>query len=141
MRNAECGTGFYHWHYRKPGAWAGRGRFPDGLKWRVVAQPGGTKYVICNGDEGDGRVHGPDDFGESFPFRVLKDRHRGGGGGAHEGVFTSGNEHPLAVKRVTACDRAVGEARWLGRSFWSRFQLKLGGVRRCGAFVCGEKRL
>jgi NADH-quinone oxidoreductase subunit F len=32
----------------------GGGGFPTGKKWEITRrQPGGKKYVICNGDEGD----------------------------------------------------------------------------------------
>ena len=47
--------------------------FPTGQKWRMVRkQPGDTKYVICNGDEGDPGAFMDRMILESFPYRVIE---------------------------------------------------------------------
>ena len=90
--------------------------FPTGQKWRVVnQQPGDTKYVICNGDEGDPGAFMDRMILESFPYRVIEGLALAAVAvGAHEGVFYIRHEYPLAVKRVRAAIAELEKRGWLG---------------------------
>jgi len=116
--------------------------FPTGQKWRVVArQPNETKYVICNGDEGDPGAFMDRMILESFPFRVIEGLAIAAlAVGAQEGIFYIRHEYPLAVKRVRAALAELERRGWLGEKL-----LGVGGPFRlsvfegAGAFVCGEE--
>jgi len=145
LSNAECGTRNAALEESKAGvsaeaqSWSGltsaatsgeiiatieksglRGRggagFPSGQKWRVVAQqPGDTKYVICNGDEGDPGAFMDRMILESFPYRVIEGLAIAAlAVGAHEGVFYIRHEYPLAVKRIRAAIAELERRGWLG---------------------------
>ena len=90
--------------------------FPSGQKWRVVSQQASdTKYVICNGDEGDPGAFMDRMILESFPFRVIEGLAIAAVAvGAHEGVFYIRHEYPLAVKRVRAAIAELEKRGWLG---------------------------
>jgi NADH-quinone oxidoreductase subunit F len=116
--------------------------FPSGQKWRVVAlQPGKTKYVICNGDEGDPGAFMDRMILESFPFRVIEGLAIAATAvGAHEGVFYIRHEYPLAVKRVRAAIEQLEKRGWLGDTLAGKdYPLKLTVFEGAGAFVCGEE--
>ncbi len=62
-----------------------------------------TKYVICNGDEGDPGAFMDRMLLESFPFRIIEGLAISAlATGATEGIFYVRREYPLAVKRVQA---------------------------------------
>jgi NADH:ubiquinone oxidoreductase subunit F (NADH-binding)/NADH:ubiquinone oxidoreductase subunit E/Pyruvate/2-oxoacid:ferredoxin oxidoreductase delta subunit len=90
--------------------------FPTGQKWRVVAQQTAeTKYVICNGDEGDPGAFMDRMLLESFPFRVIEGLAIAAVAvGACEGIFYIRREYPLAVKRVRAAIAELQKRGWLG---------------------------
>jgi NADH-quinone oxidoreductase subunit F len=90
--------------------------FPTGQKWRVVAQQTAeTKYVICNGDEGDPGAFMDRMLLESFPYRVIEGMALAAlAVGAHEGIFYIRHEYPLAVKRVRAAIKLMRKRGWLG---------------------------
>jgi NADH-quinone oxidoreductase subunit F len=90
--------------------------FPTGQKWRVVSQQTNeTKYVICNGDEGDPGAFMDRMILESFPFRVIEGLAIAAMAvGAHEGIFYIRHEYPLAVKRVRAAIAELERRGWLG---------------------------
>jgi len=116
--------------------------FPTGPKWRVArAQPGDTKYVICNGDEGDPGAFMDRMILESFPFRVIEGLAISAVAvGAHEGIFYIRHEYPLAVKRVNAAIAECEKRGWLGaRLLGTDYPLKLSIKEGAGAFVCGEE--
>jgi NADH:ubiquinone oxidoreductase subunit F (NADH-binding)/NADH:ubiquinone oxidoreductase subunit E/Pyruvate/2-oxoacid:ferredoxin oxidoreductase delta subunit len=116
--------------------------FPSGQKWRVVAQqPGETKYVICNGDEGDPGAFMDRMILESFPFRVIEGLSIAAVAvGAHEGIFYIRHEYPLAVKRVRAAIAELEKRGWLGEKLLGGdYSLKLSVFEGAGAFVCGEE--
>ena len=51
----------------------GGGGFPTHIKWQKAQEaPGDTKYVICNGDEGDPGAFMDRMLLESFPYRVIE---------------------------------------------------------------------
>ncbi len=116
--------------------------FPSGLKWRVVSQqPGETKYVACNGDEGDPGAFMDRMILESFPFRVIEGLAIAAlAVGAREGVFYIRHEYPLAVKRVRAALEQLEQRGWLGEKLLGKnYPLKLTVFEGAGAFVCGEE--
>ena len=90
--------------------------FPSGQKWRVVSQQtNDTKYVICNGDEGDPGAFMDRMILESFPFRVIEGLAIAAVAvGAREGIFYIRHEYPLAVKRVRAAIADLEQRGWLG---------------------------
>ena len=116
--------------------------FPTGRKWRLVSrQTAGTKYVICNGDEGDPGAFMDRMILESFPFRVIEGLAIAAvAAGAHEGIFYVRHEYPLAVKRVRAAITAMEKRGWLGdKLLGADFPLRLSLMEGAGAFVCGEE--
>ncbi len=116
--------------------------FPTGQKWRVMAQqPGDTKYVICNGDEGDPGAFMDRMILESFPFRVIEGLMIAAlATGAHEGIFYIRHEYPLAVKRVRAAIAELERRGWLGEKLLGVGEpFKLSVFEGAGAFVCGEE--
>lgn len=116
--------------------------FPTGPKWRLARkQPGETKYVICNGDEGDPGAFMDRMLLESFPFRIIEGLAIAAVAvGAHEGIFYIRHEYPLAVKRVRAAIKLCTKRGWLGEKlFGQEYPLHLSIKQGAGAFVCGEE--
>jgi NADP-reducing hydrogenase subunit HndC len=107
----------------------------------LAAAPGPTKYVICNGDEGDPGAFMDRSVLESDPHRVVEGMLIAGyATGSSKGYIYVRAEYPLAIKRLqTAISRArdkdlVGE-RVLGTDFCFDLEIRVGA----GAFVCGEE--
>jgi NADH-quinone oxidoreductase subunit F len=116
--------------------------FPTGPKWRVVAQQtSDTKYVICNGDEGDPGAFMDRMLLESFPFRIIEGMAIAAlAVGAHEGIFYIRHEYPLAVRRVRAAIEMLEKRGWIGeRLLGSDYAFRLRIKEGAGAFVCGEE--
>ncbi len=116
--------------------------FPTGQKWRVVSQQNQeTKYVICNGDEGDPGAFMDRMILESFPFRVIEGLSIAAlAVGAQEGIFYIRHEYPLAVKRVQVAIAELEQGGWLGEKLLGvGGPLKLSVFEGAGAFVCGEE--
>ncbi len=99
----------------RPAGLRGRGGagFPTGLKWAAVRNaPGGKKYVLCNGDEGDPGAFMDRMLLESFPYRIIEGMAIAARAvGADEGIFYIRAEYPLAVKRI---DEALEQCRQRG---------------------------
>lgn len=116
--------------------------FPTGQKWRVVSQqPGDTRYVICNGDEGDPGAFMDRMILESFPYRVIEGLAIAAlAVGAHEGIFYIRHEYPNALERVRAALAQMEQRGWLGdRLLGSDYAFRLLIKEGAGAFVCGEE--
>jgi NADH-quinone oxidoreductase subunit F len=116
--------------------------FPTGKKWRLARQQNGdTKYVICNGDEGDPGAFMDRMLLESFPYRIIEGLAIAAVAvGAHDCIFYIRHEYPLAVKRVRVAlklckQRGLIGDRLLGTNYPLHFVIKEGA----GAFVCGEE--
>jgi len=119
----------------------GGGGFPTGRKWsQVKLQKEKTKYIVCNGDEGDPGAFMDRSVMEGDPHRVLEGMIIAAVAcGAQEGYIYVRAEYPLAVSRLK---NAISQARSygilgdniLGTSF--SFDIKIN--RGAGAFVCGE---
>ncbi|HEY5910127.1 MAG TPA: NAD(P)H-dependent oxidoreductase subunit E [Verrucomicrobiae bacterium] len=116
--------------------------FPTGQKWRVVRQqPGDTRYVICNGDEGDPGAFMDRMILESFPYRVIEGLAIAAVAvGAHEAIFYIRHEYPQALRRVKAALAECEGRGWLGEHLLgSNYPLRILIKEGAGAFVCGEE--
>jgi len=120
----------------------GGGGFPSGEKWLMVAQqPGNTKYIICNGDEGDPGAFMDRMLLESYPYRIIEGMVAAGYAvGAPEGIFYIRAEYPLAVTRILQALDICREQGYLGKDIMgSGFDFELSVYQGAGAFVCGEE--
>ena len=116
--------------------------FPSGVKWELVKkQPGETKYIICNGDEGDPGAFMDRMLLESYPYRVIEGMIIAAYAvGINQGYFYIRAEYPLAVKRIREAIRICRENNYLGENIQgSGFNLELQIYEGAGAFVCGEE--
>jgi NADH-quinone oxidoreductase subunit F len=116
--------------------------FLTGEKWEIVQQsPDESKYIICNGDEGDPGAFMDRMILESYPFRVIEGMILAAFAvGAHEGYFYIRAEYPLAVQRVKDALRQCRECGLLGENILGKgFSLDLHILEGAGAFVCGEE--
>ena len=120
----------------------GGGGFPTGMKWDMARkQPGGKKYIICNGDEGDPGAFMDRSVMEGNPHSVIEGMIIAGRAiGSDEGYIYVRAEYPLAVRRMR---KAVDDARALGilgqGIFGSALPFDLQVMEGAGAFVCGEE--
>ena len=112
--------------------------YPTWLKWTTVREAdNGTKYVICNGDEGDPGAFMDRMLMESYPYRVIEGLAIAAlAVGAAEGLFYIRAEYPLAVERITEALRRCEDRGLLGGDGAT---LRLRVVQGAGAFVCGEE--
>ena len=108
--------------------------YPTGRKWQLVAaQPGSSKVVVCNADEGDPGAFMDRAVLEGDPHRLLEGMAIAAHAvGASEGFIYVRAEYPLAIERLRAAI-AAAEARGLLAGF--AMQLRIGA----GAYVCGEE--
>ncbi len=116
--------------------------FPTHRKWRTVrAQKDPTKYVICNGDEGDPGAFMDRMLLESIPYRVIEGMAIAAYAlGAHQAIFYIRAEYPLAVKRVREAIKICEQRGVLGDTVMGReFPLKMEVREGAGAFICGEE--
>lgn len=119
----------------------GGGGFPTGRKWaQVLRQTEETKYVVCNGDEGDPGAFMDRSMMEGDPHRMIEGMIIAGiATKAHHGYIYVRAEYPLAVHRLeTAISQAI-DAGLLGENILnSGFSFDLKISQGAGAFVCGE---
>jgi NADH:ubiquinone oxidoreductase subunit F (NADH-binding)/(2Fe-2S) ferredoxin/NAD-dependent dihydropyrimidine dehydrogenase PreA subunit len=120
----------------------GGGGFPTGLKWKfAAAEPGDTKYIICNADEGDPGAFMDRSTIEGDPHTIIEGMMIGGYAiGAGKGFVYIRAEYPLAIRRIEKAIAAARAAGLLGKTIlgsgWSfDLEIRLGA----GAFVCGEE--
>lgn len=119
----------------------GGGGFPTGRKWaQVLAQKEETKYVVCNGDEGDPGAFMDRSMMEGDPHRVIEGMIIAGvAANAHEGYIYVRAEYPLAVARLENAIAQATELGLLGKNILnSGFDFHLHINQGAGAFVCGE---
>lgn len=116
--------------------------FPTGLKWRFARQSKGeTKYVVCNGDEGDPGAFMDRSVLEGDPHSVLEGMLIAGYAmGATHGYVYVRAEYPLAVRRLK---QAIGQAAahgYLGSDIrGGKYSFDIRVKEGAGAFVCGEE--
>jgi NADP-reducing hydrogenase subunit HndC len=116
--------------------------FPTGLKWEFCAKAaGGTKYVLCNADEGDPGAFMDRSILEADPHSVVEGMTIAAKAiGANRGYVYCRAEYPLAVNRLQmAIDKAT-EHGLLGENILNTgFDFELTIYQGAGAFVCGEE--
>lgn len=116
--------------------------YPTGKKWEACfIEPGSTKYVICNGDEGDPGAFLDRTLLESDPHSVIEGIVIAGYAvGASQGFLYVRAEYPLAIERLR---NALGQAKEYGllgeHILGSNFNFELTLFPGAGAFVCGEE--
>ena len=119
----------------------GGGGFPAGRKWQQVArQPEKTRYVVCNGDEGDPGAFMDRSVMEGDPHRMIEGMMIAAYAvSAQEGYIYVRAEYPLAIERLKIAIRQAEEAGLLGdHILGTDFSFRLHINRGAGAFVCGE---
>ncbi|HKL73167.1 MAG TPA: NADH-ubiquinone oxidoreductase-F iron-sulfur binding region domain-containing protein [Candidatus Onthovivens sp.] len=120
----------------------GGGGFPTGRKWQFAYdQKNDTKYVVCNGDEGDPGAFMDRSILEGNPVSVIEGMMIAGYAiGAENGYFYVRAEYPTALARLRKAIKELEEIgilgdNILGTGFNFRCHIRLGA----GAFVCGEE--
>lgn len=119
----------------------GGGGFPTGYKWSQVArQPEKTRYVVCNGDEGDPGAFMDRSVMEGDPHKMIEGMMIAAYAvGAREGYIYVRAEYPLAISRLKLAIAQAEECGLLGdHILGSDFSFRLHINRGAGAFVCGE---
>jgi NADH:ubiquinone oxidoreductase subunit F (NADH-binding)/(2Fe-2S) ferredoxin/NAD-dependent dihydropyrimidine dehydrogenase PreA subunit len=120
----------------------GGGGFLTGTKWTLARKATDTtRFIICNGDEGDPGAFMDRSMLESDPFNIVEGMIIGGFAiGAQKGFFYIRAEYPLAIKRIQhAIDTCRAQGLLgpdiMGSGFAFDLEIRLGA----GAFVCGEE--
>ena len=119
----------------------GGGGFPAGRKWaQVRRQAEQTRYIVCNGDEGDPGAFMDRSIMEGDPHKMLEGMMIAGYAcGAQEGYIYVRAEYPMAVSRLKRAIKESTEAGLLGENILgSEFSFQIHINRGAGAFVCGE---
>ena len=120
----------------------GGGGFPTGRKWQFAHdQVNDTKYVVCNGDEGDPGAFMDRSILEGNPVSVIEGMMIAGYAiGAKDGYFYVRAEYPVAVRRLQIAIKELEEIGLLGDNILgSGFSFKVHIRLGAGAFVCGEE--
>ncbi|MBU0988289.1 MAG: NAD(P)H-dependent oxidoreductase subunit E, partial [Proteobacteria bacterium] len=118
----------------------GGGGFPTGIKWQTCRKHDGTRYIICNADEGDPGAYMDRSLLEGNPHLVLEGMIIGAIAiGSSEGYVYVRHEYPLAVKNLATALQSAAKLGLLGKNILgSGFDLNIEISRGGGAFVCGE---
>jgi len=120
----------------------GGGGFPTGAKWQTFKiQDSETKYIICNGDEGDPGAFMDRMLLESYPYRIIEGMIIAAyATGASKGYFYIRAEYPLAVKRIKEALDICYTQGYLGDGIMDsdlNFDIEI--FEGAGAFICGEE--
>ena len=119
----------------------GGGGFTTGYKWSQVAkQEEKTRYIVCNGDEGDPGAFMDRSIMEGDPHKMIEGMMIAAYAvGAQEGYIYVRAEYPLAISRLKLAISQAEECGLLGEHILgSDFSFHLRINRGAGAFVCGE---
>jgi NADH-quinone oxidoreductase subunit F len=119
----------------------GGGGFPTATKWESTRNaPGGTRYVICNADEGDPGAYMDRSLIEGNPHSVIEGMIIGAYAiGSSQGYIYIRNEYPLAVQHVRTAIEQTEAMGLLGKDILgSGFEFNIRINRGGGAFICGE---
>lgn len=119
----------------------GGGGFTTGYKWKQVRkQKETTRYVVCNGDEGDPGAFMDRSVMEGDPHKMIEGMIIAGYAvGAQAGYIYVRAEYPLAIKRLKIAIAQAYERGLLGEDILgSGYSFDLHINRGAGAFVCGE---
>jgi NADH:ubiquinone oxidoreductase subunit F (NADH-binding)/(2Fe-2S) ferredoxin len=114
--------------------------FPTGLKWESCAKQEGTRYVICNADEGDPGAFMDRSLLEGDPHSVLEGMAICAYAvGSNRGYMYVRAEYPLAVKTLITAIRQAEALGLLGENIMGTgFDFKVTISTGAGAFICGE---
>ena len=115
--------------------------FPAGKKWSQVArQAEKTRYVVCNGDEGDPGAFMDGSVMEGDPYKMIEGMIIAAYAvGAENGYIYVRAEYPLSVARLRLAISQAEKYGLLGDNILGsgvNFHLHIN--RGAGAFVCGE---
>ena len=115
--------------------------FPAGKKWSQVArQAEKTRYVVCNGDEGDPGAFMDGSVMEGDPYKMIEGMIIAAYAvGAENGYIYVRAEYPLSVARLRLAISQAEKYGLLGENILGsgvNFHLHIN--RGAGAFVCGE---
>ncbi|MDY6907482.1 MAG: NADH-quinone oxidoreductase subunit NuoF [Chloroflexota bacterium] len=116
--------------------------FPTARKWDLCrSTKGRTKYLICNGDEGDPGAFMDRAILESDPHSVIEGMIVSARAvGARHGYIYVRAEYPLAVRRVQMALDQAKERGLMGRHILGGdFSFDIELFQGSGAFVCGEE--
>ena len=116
--------------------------FPTGRKWRLVRNaPGDTKYLVCNGDEGDPGAFMDRAVLEGDPHSVLEGMLIAAyATGAEVGYIYVRAEYPIAVEHLKIAISQAEELGLLGENILGTgFSFEIRLKEGAGAFVCGEE--
>ena len=119
----------------------GGGGFPTGKKWRQVAnQKETTRYVVCNGDEGDPGAFMDGSVMEGDPFKLIEGMMIAAYAvKAQHGYIYVRAEYPNSVKRLKGAIAELESRGLLGDNILGTgFSFHMHINRGAGAFVCGE---
>ena len=119
----------------------GGGGFPTGKKWRQVAnQKETTRYVVCNGDEGDPGAFMDGSVMEGDPFKLIEGMMIAAYAvKAQHGYIYVRAEYPNSVKRLRGAIAELESRGLLGNNILGTgFDFHMHINRGAGAFVCGE---
>ena len=119
----------------------GGGGFPTWQKWNSCRKAkGGTKYIICNCDEGDPGAFMDRSILEGNPHLVLEGMLIGAFAiGSKEGYIYVRHEYPLAWENAGLAIEQARELGLLGENILGTgFDFDIEVARGGGAFVCGE---
>ena len=120
----------------------GGGGFPTGRKWAMGADSAkGTRYLVCNADEGDPGAFMDRSMLESDPLNVVEGMIIGGYAmSATQGYVYIRAEYPLAIERIKNAIELCREWGLLGKNILgSGFDFDIDIRLGAGAFVCGEE--
>jgi NADH-quinone oxidoreductase subunit F len=114
--------------------------FPTGLKWESCARQEGTRYVICNADEGDPGAFMDRSLLEGDPHSVLEGMAICAYAvGSNRGYMYVRAEYPLAVKTLNIAIQQAEALGLLGENIMGTgFDFKVTISTGAGAFICGE---
>ena len=119
----------------------GGGGFPAGRKWKQVAsQKEKTRYVVCNGDEGDPGAFMDGSVMEGDPYRLIEGMMIAAYAvKAQHGYIYVRAEYPNSVKRLRGAIAELERRGLLGDNILGTdFSFHMHINRGAGAFVCGE---
>ena len=116
--------------------------FPTGRKWQFAKDAaGGSKYVICNADEGDPGAFMDRALLEGDPHLVIEGMIIGAYAiGAAKGFIYLRAEYPVAIEHTEIALDQARQAGLLGKDILgSGFDFDIEIRKGAGAFVCGEE--
>jgi NADH:ubiquinone oxidoreductase subunit F (NADH-binding)/ferredoxin len=121
----------------------GGGGYPTGKKWKSchdAPSSDGTRYVICNADEGDPGAYMDRSILEGDPHAVIEGMIIGAYAiGSADGYMYVRMEYPLAIKILNVALEQAREHGYLGdKILGTDFSFDIKISRGGGAFVCGE---